>query len=51
VEKCFALAKGMLQVVPVRMHSDTHIEGIMLIHMLTLLVYRLLKREGRQHGL
>lgn len=51
VEKCFALAKGVLQVVPVRLHSDTRIEGMMLIHMLALLVYRVLEREARQHGL
>jgi len=51
VEKCFALAKGVLQVVPVRLHQDTRIEGMMLIHMLALLVYRVLEREARQHGL
>lgn len=51
VEKCFALAKGVLHVVPVRLHRDTRIAGMMLIHMLALLTYRVLEREARQHGL
>lgn len=51
VEKRFEVAKQVLQVAPVYLHTDARIEGMMLINMLALLAYCLLEREIRQHGL
>jgi len=36
---------------PIYVHSDERIEAMLLINMLALLVYSLLEREMRQHGL
>jgi transposase len=36
---------------PLYVHSDERIEALLLINLLALLVYALLERELRQHGL
>jgi len=51
VEKCFRVSKQVLRVRPMYVHSDEHIEAMLLINMLALLVYSLLERQMRQHGL
>jgi transposase len=51
VEKCFRISKQVLQVRPLYVHSDERIEALLLINLLALLVYSLLERELRQHGL
>jgi len=51
VEKCFRVSKQFLRVRPIYVHSDERIEALLLINMLALLVYSLLERELRQHGL
>jgi transposase len=51
VEKCFRVSKQVLRVRPIYVHSDERIEAMLLINMLALLVYSLLEREMRQHGL
>jgi transposase len=51
VEKCFRISKQVLRVRPLYVHSDEHIEAMLLINLLALLVYNLLERELRQHGL
>lgn len=51
VEKCFRISKQVLQVRPLYVHSDARIEALLLINLLALLVYSLLERELRQHGL
>ena len=51
VETNFKIEKQVLRVRPMYVHSDKRIEGLMLISMLALLVYSLLEREMRQHGL
>ena len=51
VEKCFRISKQVLRVRPIYVHSDERIEAMLLINLLALLVYNLLEREMRQHGL
>ena len=51
VEKCFQISKQVLQIRPLYVHSDERIEALLLINLLALLVYSLLERELRQHGL
>jgi len=51
VEKCFRISKQVLRVRPLYVHSDERIEALLLINLLALLVYSLLERELRQHGL
>jgi transposase len=51
VEKCFRISKQVLRVRPIYVHSDERIEAMLLINLLALLVYNLLERELRQHGL
>jgi len=51
VEKCFRISKQVLQVRPLYVHSDERIEALLLLNLLALLVYSLLERELRQHGL
>ena len=51
VEKCFRVSKQVLRVRPIYVHSDERIEALLLINLLALLVYNLLEREMRQHGL
>jgi transposase len=51
VEKCFRISKQVLRVRPIYVHSDERIEALLLINLLALLVYNLLEREMRQHGL
>ena len=51
VEKCFRISKQVLQIRPLYVHSDERIEALLLINLLALLVYSLLERELRQHGL
>lgn len=50
-EKGFEVAKQDLRVRPLYVHSDERIEALLLINLLALLVYSVLERQMRSHGL
>jgi transposase len=51
VEKRFRTRKGPLRVHPLFVRSDARIEGLILVTMLAVLVWAILERLGRAHGL
>jgi len=50
-EKGFEVAKQDLRVRPLYVHSDERIEALVLISLMALLVYTVLERQTRSHGL
>jgi len=50
-EKRFMVCKKDFRLSPIRVHKDNRIEALLLLQMLALLVYSVLERQSRQHGL
>jgi len=51
VEKRFEVAKQVLKVRPLHVHSDERIQAMLLVNLMALLAYSLLERQAQQHGL
>jgi transposase len=51
VEKRFEVAKQVLKVRPLHVHSDERIQALLLLNLIALLTYSLLERQAQQHGL
>ncbi len=51
VEKRFRVAKEVLRVRPIYLHKDERIAALLLVNMIALLVYSLVERRCRCHGL
>jgi transposase len=51
VETCFHIGKADLQISPLYLHQDERISAMLLLNMVALLVYNLLQRQIRNHGL
>ncbi len=51
VEKSFRVAKGVLRVRPIYLHTDERIAAMLLVNMIALLVYSLAERRCRRNGL
>jgi len=51
VEKRFEVCKQDLKVRPLYVHSDDRLQAMLLINLIALLIYSLLERQAKQHGL